>query len=341
MQTAQRIRKPGLIGRLFGEPWRFEFMPAVTLLLRWLGSRNVPHDEALTQVVRFENSLSLGFPTAEVESLQVVERDRGMRVALTPACFGLLGTAGTLPLHDTDRCAHAAAEGNPAPRAYLDMYSTRMVAQLWQAWAKPRLELAPVAEGRDTSAHILTILGGKWDVKGENGEITPWYAGLLRARPVSAAALQQIIACELDLPVTVDSLAGFWDVVPPEQQFILGDERCLLGDLVLGTEVWRVDRRLRIVIGPLSRPDFYRMLPDGPGAKLLHDLLILATPELQLEFEVCLLPGPDCIRPWILSDDPDEMCRLGEDTFLLGEAETQPEIRYLLQLQPRGVITCR
>ena len=337
MQTAQRIRKPGLIGRLFKEPWRFEFMPAVTLLMRWLGSRNVPHDEALTQVVRFENSLSLGFPAAEVEALREVERDDELRVALTPTCFGLLGTAGTLPLHDTDRCAHAAAEGNPAPRAYLDMYSTRMVAQLWQAWAKPRLELAPVAEGRDTSGRMLRNLAGKWDVK---SEVTPWYAGLLRARPVSAAALQQIIACELDLPVVVDSLAGFWDVVPPEQQFILGDERCQLGDVVLGTEILDVKRRLRIVIGPLSRPDFYRMLPEGPGARLLHDLLILATPEVVLEFEVCLLPGPDCIRPWTLSDDPDEMCRLGEDTFLLGEPETPPEIRYLLQLEPRGVISC-
>lgn len=337
MQTPQRICKPGLIGRLFAEPWRFEFMPAVTLLLRWLNRHGVAHEEALTGVVRFENSLSLGFPAAEVEALRSDETAEEVRVALTPTCFGLLGTAGTLPLHDTDRCAQAAAGGNEAPRAFLDVYSTRMVALMWQAWAKPRLELAPVAEGRDLARAMLRNLGGKLDVK---GEVTAWYAGLLRSRPVSAAALENIIACELELPVAVESLAGFWDIVPPEQRFVLG-EHCILGQITLGDDVWRVDRRLRIVFGPLSRPDFYRMLPDGAGAKTLHDLLILATGQAMLEFEICLLPGPDCIRPWTLSDDPDDMCRLGEDTFLLGEPETPPEISYLLQLEPRGVISCQ
>lgn len=338
MQTAQRIRKPGLIGRIFSEPWRFEFMPAVTLLLRWLASHRIPHDDALTRVLRFENSLSLAFPAAEVEALRAEEADEEMRIALTPACFGLLGTAGTLPFHDTDRCAHAAAEGNPAPRAFFDIYSTRMVGQLWQAWAKPRLELAPIAEGRDASQRMLRMLGGKFDVK---SEITPWYAGLLRSRPVSAAALEHILVCELELPVVVESYAGFWDVIPPEQQFILGSEHCILGSITLGPEVWRVDRRLRIVIGPLTRPDFYRLLPDGTGARLLHDLLVLATPQSQLEFEICLLPGPDCIQPWVLSDTPGEMRRLGEDMFQVGEAESLVEIRYLLQLEPRGVISCR
>jgi type VI secretion system protein ImpH len=336
MQTPQWECKSGLIGRLFAEPWRFEFTPAVTLLMRWLGRHGVPHDEALTQVVRFENSLSLAFPAAEVETLRAEESSDGIRVALTPTCFGLLGVAGTLPLHDTDRCAHAVAGGNAALRAYLDIYSTRMVGQLWQAWAKPRLELAPVAEGRDASRIMLRSLGGKWDVK---GEVTAWYAGLLRARPVSAATLEHIIACELGLPVLVESLAGFWDVIPPGQRFTLGSENCVLGQAALGTDMWRVDGRLRIVIGPLCRPDFYRMLPDGPGAKTLHDLLILATGQSLLDFEICLLPGPDCIEPWTLSDNPDEMRRLGEDTFLVGAPETAPEIRYLLELDSRGVIS--
>jgi type VI secretion system protein ImpH len=326
-----------MIDRLFAEPWRFEFTPAVSLLLRWLARRGVRHDEALTQVVRFENSLSLAFPAAEVEALRVEEAEGDVRVALTPTCFGLLGTAGTLPLQDTDRCAHAATAGNTAPRAYLDMYSTRMVALMWQAWAKPRLELTPIAEGCDTSRYMLRCLAGKWDVK---GEVTAWYAGLLRTRPVSAATLERIIACELEVPVMVESLAGFWDVIQPDQRFTLG-EHCFLGEIVLGDETWRVDRRLRIVLGPLTRHDFYRLLPDGPGAKLLHDLLILATPQSELEFEICLLPGPDCIQPWTLSDNPDDMRRLGEDTFLLGDPDSPPEIRYLLQLEPRGAISWR
>jgi type VI secretion system protein ImpH len=326
-----------MIGRLIAEPWRFDFTAAVTLLLRWLRESGVLHDEALTQVVRFENSLSLGFPAAEVTELRVEELDEGMRVALTPTCFGLLGTSGVLPLHDTDRCAHAAAEGNVAARAYLDIYSTRMVALFWQAWAKPRLELAPVALGQDVSGRMLSNLSAACN--GDDG-MRAWYAGLLRTRPVSAATLETILGCELSLPVKVDSLAGFWDPIPADQQFTLGSEHSVLGGIVLGTQMWREDRRLRIVIGPLERPDFYRMLPDGASAKLMHDLLILATGGAMLEFEVCLLLGPDCIKPWTLSANPGDMHRLGQDTFLAGTPESLPEIRYLLELEPRGVIPC-
>lgn len=338
MQTAQRTREPGVIGRLFAEPWRFGFTSAVTLLLRWLGGRGVPHDEALTQVLRFENSLSLGFPAAEVAELRVDRLDEGTRVALTPTCFGLLGSAGALPLHDTDRCAHAAAQGNLAARAYLDIYSTRMVALFWQAWAKPRLELAPVAQGHDASARMLSHLTGAGNV--DEGGMRPWYAGLLRTRPVSAATIERLLSCELGLPVVVESFAGFWDAIPPEQQFTLGSEHSVLGGTVLGTHVWREDRRLRIVIGPLSRADFYRMLPGGTDTKRMHDLLILATPQTLLDFEVCLRPGPDCLAPWTLSATPGAMHRLGEDTFLAGTPASPPEIRYLLQLEPRGAMPC-
>lgn len=338
MQATQRTREPGMIGRLFAEPWRFGFMSAVTLLLRWLKERGVPHDDALTRVLRFENSLSLGFPAAEVAELRVDGQGDGMRVALTPTCFGLLGTAGTLPLHDTDRCAHAAAQGNPAARACLDIYSTRMVALFWQAWAKPRLELAPVAEGHDASARMLSHLAGGGAV--DAGGMRPWYAGLLRTRPVSAATIERILSCELGLPVLVESFAGFWDPIAPDRQFTLGSEHSVLGGIVLGTHVWREDRRLRIRLGPLSRADFYRMLPDGTGTKLMHDLLVLATPQALLEFEICLRPAPDCIAPWTLSATPGAMHRLGEDTFLAGTPESPPEIRYLLQLEPRGAIRC-
>jgi type VI secretion system protein ImpH len=256
-------------------------------------------------------------------------------VALTPSCIGLLGTAGTLPLRDTDRCAHAASTGEAGPRAWLDIHSSRMVAWFWRAWAMPRLELAPVAQGRDASRRMLLDLSGKWDVP---GNVTAWYAGLLRARPVSAATLQCIVACELGLPVTVDSLAGFWDEIAPENQCTLGSGHCELGGAILGSQVWRLDRRMRIAIGPLDRADFYRLLPDGEGAKLLHDLLVLATAQSLLEFEICLLPGPDCIGALTLADSPDDMRRLGEDTFLAGAPDVPPTIRYLLKLDSRGVI---
>jgi type VI secretion system protein ImpH len=294
MQASQRQREPGLIGQLFAEPWRFGFTSAVTILVRWLARRGIPPDRALTQVLRFENSLSLSFPAAEVEAVRVEDYGDGMQVVLTPTCFGLLGPSGTLPLHDTDRCAQAAARGDVTGRAYLDIYSSRMVALLWQAWVKPRLEMAPDAEGRDTARQMLLGLSGRRQARDDTAA---WYAGLLRVRPVSAATLECIIACELELPVSLEAFAGHWEMIEPDQRFALGTRPAVIGGAMLGTHFWRVDRRVRILIGPLTRPDFYRMLPDGPGARQLHDLLILATGQSLLDFEIRLLPGPECLAP--------------------------------------------
>lgn len=335
MQTTQRQRQPGLIGDLFAEPWRFRFTAAVALLLGWLQQRGVTHDEAAMQMLRFENSTSLGFPAAEVEALEASELEAGGYVVMTPRCFGLLGASGALPLHLTDRCAHAAAQGDAGARAWLDICSTRLVTLFWQAWAKNRIELAPLVEGRDTQREVLLALAGQ---DGTDSESAPWYAGLLRMRPVSGATLQKILAGELRLPVAVESLHGCWDPVAPALRSTLGKTSPVLGHSgILGTRHWRLDRRMRIVIGPLTRPDFERMLPHAPGGQLLRELLVLATAQALLEFEVCLLPDADCIPPLTLTAKPDAMRRLGQDSVLLGQPAHRREIRYLLDPNQRKV----
>lgn len=335
MQTTQRQRQPGLIGELFAEPWRFRFTSAVALLLAWFRQRGVPHDEAAVQMLRFENSTSLGFPAAEVEALRAAETAEGGQVLMTPKCFGLLGASGALPLHLTERCAHAAAQGDPGARAWLDICSTRLVTLFWQAWAKNRLELAPLVEGRDTQREALLALGGH---DAGDSDVAPWYAGLLRMRPVSGATLQKILAGELRLPVVVESLHGSWDAIAPALRSTLGTTSPVLGrGAILGTRHWRFDRRMRILIGPLMRPDFERMLPDAPGGNLLRELLILATAQALLEFEVCLLPDADCIPPLTLTAKPGAMRRLGLDSVLLGQPAHCREIRYLLDPNTRKV----
>jgi type VI secretion system protein ImpH len=74
----------------------------------------------------------------------------------------------------------------------------------------------------------------------------------------------------------------------------------------------------------------------APGARVLQELLKLATPATTMDAEICLLPGDDCIRPLTLCDAPGAMPRLGYDTFLAGQPEVRREIRYLLQLRRQG-----
>ncbi|GGX92702.1 type VI secretion system baseplate subunit TssG [Massilia dura] len=346
MQTSQRQREPGVkggvISRLLAEPWRFGLLPAVTLLLRWCARRGVPGDEALTKALRFENSMSMAFPASEIEALRTDDHSEETvaipRIVMTPTCFGLLGAAGTLPLHDTDRCAHAAAAGEPGARAFLDFLSTRMVALFWKAWALNRPEVSLDIQGRDGWRGRLQAIGGRDE---SDDDTDAWYAGLLRTRPASAATLECILAGELGLPVQVESMVGCWQTLHPSRRSTLGTENPKLGTgATLGRRQWRIDQRVRIVIGPLGRAQYNWLLPRREGSRVLSRLLALAMPEILVEYEICLLPGPDCIRPLVLTAKPGEGCRLGWDTFIADAPgkSRQREIRYLLQPKLYGDI---
>ena len=46
-------------------------------------------------------------------------------------------------------------------------------------------------------------------------------------------------------------------------------------DAVLGEKTWHAQSRFRVVIGPLSFPDYERFLPRGRSSRALHDLIRL------------------------------------------------------------------
>ena len=70
MRSAQWRPEPGVIGSLFEEPERVEFFQAIRLLLRWLARQGIAPEQALGGVIRFRNSLGLGFPSSDIEAIR-------------------------------------------------------------------------------------------------------------------------------------------------------------------------------------------------------------------------------------------------------------------------------
>ena len=119
MQAKKRLPDVSVIQGLMDEPQRFHFIQAMRILVRWLRQAGLSydHEQALFQVLRFQNSLSLSFPASQIEALGAqpatcetdIELLRAMREApgtkifLTPAFLGLLGVNAGLPLHRTER----------------------------------------------------------------------------------------------------------------------------------------------------------------------------------------------------------------------------------------------
>ena len=340
MQTKKRTAESGVIRHLLAEPYRYQFVQAVRILLCWLRQQNVSHAQAFGQVLRFRNSLSLSFPASEIERLA---RDEHEQLTLVPAFMRFLGASGTLPLHHSQRiAAYRLSSKDAGVSAFLDIFSHRMVALYYQACEKYRLESMLQTQAKDEQLLLLSALAGvqrdALPSSGEAGAVTQdvaaWYAGLLRCRPVSAQAVGRVLAEYCGVPVTLQQFVGGWDYLEKNRRSLLGSVNFTLArGATLGLRLWRHDMRVCLHIGPLDPASLQRFLPRSTGAAALAKMLALfGVPDLQ--YEVRLILSPPCITPLLLSANPSERRRLGWTTFLQTAQGKSggAEVRYLLQL---------
>lgn len=336
-----------MIERLLAEPQRFEFFQAVRLLLLWLEERGVPPQQALDGHLRFANSLSLCFPASQVEALSLVhdkpppgaEPPIGARpqFRLTPSFMGLLGAHGTLPAHYTERIQAWVADEDEAPRAFLDMFSTRMLALFYGAWKKYRVEHL-VAGPRDRYLPMLLALAGfapgvRAPLPGVGEQVLALHAGLLRERPASAAVLAQVLAAVLGVPVSLQPCSGRWERLAPAERSALGGVNAVLGQAaLLGERSWRPELRACVRIGPLDSARFARFLPGADGAAALRSLIVLfGAPTLC--YDVVLVLRRADVQGLSLGGPINTGRVLGLDTYLLTApaAADRADMRYLLR----------
>ncbi|MDO8071968.1 type VI secretion system baseplate subunit TssG [Janthinobacterium sp. SUN176] len=340
MQTKKRTAESGVMLGLLAEPYRYQFVQAVRILLCWLSQQNVSHAQAFDQVLRFKNSLSLNFPASEIERLSL---DDNEQLTLIPTFMRFLGVGGTLPMHHSERIAAYRLSGQDAGvSAFLDIFSHRMVALYYQAWEKYRLESTMQTRAADAQLPLLTALAGvrraALPSSGETDAVTQdvaaWYAGLLRCRPVSAQAIGPVLAEYCGVPVVLQQFVGSWDYLEKNRRSLLGNVNFTLArGATLGLRLWRHDMRVCLHIGPLDPAGLQRFLPRSAGAVALAKMLALfGVPDLQ--FEIRLILSPPCITPLLLSSNPAERRRLGWTTFLQAAQNKVhgAEVRYLLQL---------
>jgi type VI secretion system protein ImpH len=330
----------GLIEQLLAEPQRFEFFQAVRLLLLWLGEQGVPPRRALERHLRFRNSLALAFPAGQVEAIAPGEAVDGAppQFQLTPTFMGLLGAHGALPSHVTERIAawessQADVQLAGAPRAFLDIFTTRMLTLFYGAWRKYRVEHA-VAEGADGFMPLLLALAGfAPGVPRESVEDATLarYAGVLQRRPASAVVLARVLSHHFGVPVALQEAVGHWDLLADSERSMLGGANAVLGQAaVLGERCWRPDLRVRVRIGPLSRAGFERFLPRAAGARALCTLLgLFAAPTIV--YEIVLVLARTELRPARLAGGPQ---RLGRDSYLLTTAVRQDRADMVYDMRP-------
>lgn len=342
MRAALGRFDPGLIEQLVEAPYRFEFFQAVRLLdglFRDEDSGRRHGADVLSERIRFRNTLHQGFAPAEIEALDawpdVAEGNGGAqrwrKVEITPYAIGLLGVHGALPAHYTERISERERiHRDRAARALLDIFANRAVAQFYLAWKKYRLPLQYESDRRNRFLPlVLAVAGLGFDALRERmrdgagrieDEAIARVATLLSQRPLSAQALERVLAGHFRVPVRVEQFVGAWYALPDDQRTTLGGRNALLGRTALsGERVWQRNLRVRIHVGPLAAADYHAFLPGGESAAALAKLLQLATGH-QFEYEVrpCLRAAD--VRPAALGAATAP--RLGRDAFLASRLST-------------------
>ncbi|MGX4640111.1 type VI secretion system baseplate subunit TssG [Massilia sp. SYSU DXS3249] len=357
MRSTHRRETARLIDRLLAAPQAFEFAQAVHILLAWLAEQGVAPGQALDTHLRFENSLRLGFPASDIESLSrmpIGEDAPGTGsepavpgFTLTPGFMGLLGGHGSLPLHVTERIAAWQFERDDhAPRAFLDLLSGRMLALFFRAWTKHRIEQTPPGQADAFLPRLLALAGGRGtgdSCPGTRDAVLPdalfaHFAGMLQQRPMSAAVLERLLSSYFGVAIQLEEAVGHWHVLAASEQPALGVNAQLGENTLLGARSWRPDLRARLRIGPLGRDAFARFLPGGPAAAALRAIL-QAVAEPTVGFEVLLILRGRDVAPSRLAGSLASAglpsARLGRDSFLVstdsgaGRAD-RADMRYLV-----------
>lgn len=345
MQPTNRKHEPGVIPLLLTEPHRFQFGQLLSLLVRHLRRQGLTYERAFREVLRFRNSLSLSFPPSEVQAVEVEPQDPDQtgpvhtgvvkHIRITPAFIGLLGAAGTLPLHHTERIAgRKAIDGDASQHALMDVFSNRLIGLFYEAWAKYRVEHGIDTRGDDRLLPMLGAMAGGTEACNDvKQRAAAYYAALLRTRPVCAATVEAVLADYFNVPIQVEQLVGRWDSIPENKRSTLGCTAPVLGKgAVLGVRLWRHDLRARLHIGPLDESQFAQFLPGGSALRELAEMVrLFAVP--MLRYEVRLLLAAPCIKRMSLHTRAAPR-KLGWDTFLTSTPgrTKRPEINTELRL---------
>jgi type VI secretion system protein ImpH len=323
-----------LIEQLLARPHRFQLFQAVQLLVQWLDEQGISRERALREHVRFENSLSLAFPQAEIEALKseaCSDPSAEPEEASPPGCFritptfiGLLGSSGALPYHYTERVHQARNASEPgASKAFFDLFTHCFVALAYESWRKYQLELHRDESPQPLSGLLLALAGHTPtdDTDGRRRGLNhtiAFYAGVLQQRPVSAAVMAAVLSGYLKIPVTVEEGVGYWDRMAETEQICIGRANATLGeDTILGSSSWRPDLRARLRLGPLDNEEYRQFVPDAQGRKKLREVLsVLGNPVVAYDVQVAIRAGS--IRPLCLNSR-ERLPQLGCDAFLISE----------------------
>jgi len=269
VELGSRTPPEGLLDRLSGRGWEFDFFQAVWLLERHrsdrvpLGQRGPVSQEG----VRFRPDISVGFPATDVRQVWApsIDNEEG-RYLVDVTFMGLYGVCTPLPLHyaiDLLRSVSAASPAAEEParlppdadasqsrrsaagitpgadttpvRDFLDILHHRLVSLFYRAWTKYRYDVSYSLPDRDLiTVPLLWFIGCPPHFTEADLGVPPHrlirYAGALSQHPKTAVGLEGILSDYWNGPhIRVEQCVGRWVALPAADMNRIGMLNTSLG----------------------------------------------------------------------------------------------------------------
>ncbi|MFT3925134.1 MAG: type VI secretion system baseplate subunit TssG [Myxococcales bacterium] len=222
--------------------------------------------------------------------------------------LGLWGANGPMPLHLTEYAYQRARHSQDHTlTAFANIFHHRILTLLYRAWANAQPTTSNDRPEADRFAAFIAALTGI-DRSTEDGgpsgldHLSMYVASHFVGTTRHPEGLAKALSVLLDVPVSIEEFVGEWLDVPSEFCWQLAAKNVAdtrLGQLGLGTRLgrqkWERQFKFRVVLGPMRRATYERLLPGGAdlarvvsvvrrytGADLSWDLrLILRTSDMQ------------------------------------------------------------
>jgi type VI secretion system protein ImpH len=302
------------------EPWSFDFHTALRRIdcaypdRPQSGHAGRPAEEPL----RIGQDPTLNFAPAAVHAFRLPTPERPGRLRV--AFLGLFGTQGPLPLHLTEHARdRLRGVGDRTFAAFVDMFHHRMFLLFHRAWAASQPTVGQDRPDTNPFARYIGSLCGLGAPTLLGRSKIPDHAklqfvGRLMNPARNSQGLRAMIGAYFGLPVEIEEFSGDWLELPPENRWRLGhsaDVSQLAKTSIVGKRVFQRAHKFRIVLGPLTRPDFQSLLPGTPRLERLAHLVRTYIGD-ELAWDARLVTLPEERRQMALGRGT----RLGYDAWL-------------------------
>ena len=345
-----RAQKAGRVGGDDGpqaEPIRFRALPSLTFPAGDISSLQSASDVARTTRNPRESE-SPGDRPRSSDLILPASQDQPDSAAkltwpveMTVPFMGLTGPNGVLPQHYTSLVierSHLRLKDHTL-REFFDLFNHRAISLFYRAWEKYRFPYAFERVLRDdlheddlfTSCLFSLVGQGQRSLRERfhfDDHAILFYGGLFAARTRNACCLEQCLGDYFGFSSQVIQFCGQWLYLPEESQTSMPSSRiraglnCCLGEnTVAGSQVWDVQSRIRVAVGPLNWREFEQLLPGQDRLSAVAELIRLYI-GMELEFDIQLILRREDVPLCQLADGHGYQPMLGWNTWIGGAADS-------------------